>query len=811
MGAAVVGAIGTFLTSQAVVVVLIRTILINVLIGAITRSLQRDPDRFAPPINVTVRNTIENRRLIFGRQRTGGTIVFYRASGDRNQFLHYVIAVAGHQVSAITDVWLDKQPITNAQIDAGTGAVTGGYFTGKLWIFKHLGTSAQTVDTVLSAARLDWDSTHRLQGIAYIHVKMERDDEKYIQGAPQDVSCVVEGALLYDPRLDSTNGGSGSHRRTDPSTWAFSRNSALIARWFISGGAVVNDQSTRMIRYGLREDDARIVDSYTITAANKCEEQLTGAYSTPDGDQQRYTCDLEVSTGEERRDILDSILATMAGHAIYVHGKWRIYAGAYDAPVHTISEADLFGDTPIEVDDGASRPERYNAVAAVFRDAAASYEEQTTPFRTNSTFEAADGDERIPREINLRGVTDKYRAQRLCEIELQKSRMMRAVKLRGSLNLLKVAPHETLSFSHARLAWTGREFRTIEREFEFNEDAGVVAITGQQESAAVYADILTANYITPNTVIPVQQVDSPNPPTSLSTVGQQGSILVKWGRSSTPSVNYQLEQSTSSSMSSAVVVYDGPDSQALIEQTGTTIFYFRVRAYKNGQYSSYVPTTGGTSGAASGVSTALAVTVSSGSASSSSTASSQTTPSVTVTASAGTPAYSYAWTWLSGGSGITINSASAATTSFTATALGNPETRSGVARCTVTDAASGSKTVDVSVSIQRIASFAASAAGTSPLSKSANNNTITSNPITCTASGGTAPYTYAWSIVTHNDPNSTPTINNSTSQTCTVTTNDSPVAQRDISVTVRCVITDNVGATATSNNVTITHTHDNGA
>lgn len=108
-------------------------------------------------------------------------------------------------------------------------------------------------------------------------------------------------------------------------------------------------------------------------------------------------------------------------------------------------------------------------------------------------------------------------------------------------------------------------------------------------------------------------------------------------------------------------------------------------------------------------------------------------------------------------------------------------------------------------------SLAASAAGTAPLSKTLNATSITSNNIVATAVGGSGTYTYSWALVSHNDPNSTPTINNSTSATCTVTTNQSPASQLSISVTVECTVTDSVsGQSVVTNTVTIDHTHDNG-
>lgn len=47
-----------------------------------------------------------------------------------------------------------------------------------------------------------------------------------------NVSARLWGRRMYDPRLDTTAGGSGSHRLADPSTWAWSDNPSLcLADW----------------------------------------------------------------------------------------------------------------------------------------------------------------------------------------------------------------------------------------------------------------------------------------------------------------------------------------------------------------------------------------------------------------------------------------------------------------------------------------------------------------------------------------------------------------------------------------------------
>jgi hypothetical protein len=599
-------ALVTFFTASGIGFTIARTVLINLALGAITKKLAGKRSDAAPPLNVTLRGTVERRRIILGTRRAGGVVVFYGTSGSANAILWYVVVYAGHQVCAITDVWIDQVRIANADINGGAaagGAVTAGQFSGKVSIFKHLGTGAQTVDTNIDTAFSEWTSNHRLRGCAYIVVKMERSDPAFPNGPPQSISALIDGAPLYDPRLDSTNGGSGSHRRDDPSTWgttsAIIRNPALQARWLISGGSVVNDQATRMIMYGLRETDARILDSYTIAAANECDESISGVNAPPSGAQLRYRCDLEASCGEPRRDILDAVLASMAGTAVNEHGQWRIYAGAYDTPTHTFTQDDLYGE--LQIQDTTPHGERYNAVSATFIDAAKQYVEQTTIFRTDSAYETQDGGERIPRVLDLRGVTDQYQAQRLCEIELRKSRMQRTVQLVGALNLLKVAKWETLNFSHTRYGWSSRIFRCMARQFEFNEDAGRVVITAQREDPGVYADMLTGDYTTGTSATDVFVVDGPEAPTDLTIERFREQLLFRWTLPASyrgPQLWTEVwEYTATTPFASATKIAEVQGNTLLIKNYSTAALFYWIR-FKNaaGQVSATFPATNGQSG-----------------------------------------------------------------------------------------------------------------------------------------------------------------------------------------------------------------------
>lgn len=91
---------------------------------------------------------------------------------------------------------------------------------------------------------------------------------------------------------------------------------------------------------------------------------------------------------------------------------------------------------------------------------------------------------------------------------------------------------------------------------------------------------------------------------------------------------------------------------------------------------------------------------------------------------------------------------------------------------------------------------------------SARAGTITSDSIAATPSGGLAPYTYAWSYVSGY---ASITFSNSGAAVTTVTASSvQPPGTSETSV-IHCVCTDSLGITATSNNVSISFTHESGA
>jgi hypothetical protein len=553
------------------------------------------------PLNVTVSSTVAERTIAYGTIRVGGSFAFVRCSGTKNKYLWFVIIWSGRQCTTLKDLWLDKFKIAAADINGTTGAVSTSAMDGKLKCWDKLGTQAQTADANLTGDFASiWLSTHRLRGCCYSVIRLERSDKAFPNGAPSSATRLLDGAKVYDSRLDTTNGGSGSHRRDDPQTWAFSRNPFLILRDYLTGGSVVNDQATRLVRYGPQESDSRISDAYFAAAANIADQSVSGANAPPSGAEVRYTCDIEVGCGETRKSIIEDILMTGGPAQLsMLHGKWRVYAGAYDAPAHSFNfdeTDDVVGD--IEIDDTSAEGERFNQVSAVFIDSTKEYTEQTTPVRSDAAYVTQDGGEEIFREIPLRGVTRQYQAQRITERILRDSRQMRGVTFRFDRRGMPIAPWETFSITCARLGWTAREFRCIDRKVNRGDGgAPVVVIRSKASAASVDTDLLTADYTTGTSVTNSLQRDELDDPTGLTAQSLPRAIEFNWSLGEFWERNASVEiweHTASTPFSSATRIWTGTGTRAVIPKDDFTTRYYWVRLVtKGGQVSATEPASTG--------------------------------------------------------------------------------------------------------------------------------------------------------------------------------------------------------------------------
>lgn len=287
-----------------------------------------------------------------GRVRVGGSKAFGNTNGINRYRLilhtkgpidavesHYL---GGREVIVDPDGSVQSPPYARAD-----GSPTRSF----VYVNSKIGDGTETSwSALISAFSNLWDANHRVRGIAqsllrYIspgldtNAEIKKFQQLYQNGAPE-YQRVQRSELIYDPRLDSTNGGSGSQRVDTSSTWAWTDNGVLCA--------------THVLRAfpGLTSSDI----DWTLTASEADRADATVATKT--GTEARSRCwglwSSEYRRGDVMKDVLDSI-----GGEIVPTAEGKFYIRLIDDS--RTSELDLTSRDIYSIDlkagpDGVERP-----------------------------------------------------------------------------------------------------------------------------------------------------------------------------------------------------------------------------------------------------------------------------------------------------------------------------------------------------------------------------------------------------------------------------------------------------------------------
>jgi hypothetical protein len=780
MAQAVVALIAKFVAYVASSKIL-TAIAVNLFLAAASRALSPRGKQPRTKFDVEYTGTLEPRRIIYGKMKVSGmNVIPPLTSGLNSAYLHQILAVATHECNSLGTIYFNETSVGTILGITGTtddGKVTSGAYANKAWVRRYTGTDSQTADYIMTTANpFQWTSAHRGRGIAYIALQFEFDQVVWKSGKPE-ITCLVEGAKVYDPRLDSTQTtipGSGSQRVNDSTTWTYSTNPALcLANYLIAS------------RYGMEESTSRIDWDLVADAADICDETVSIPGSTT---QKRYTCNTVLETFDSFQSNIETLVLAMQGVCYYSGGKWRMFAGAWSASAFSITDADLV-DAGIDVTTAYPYNDRWNSVRGSFMDTGRNYQLVEFEPISSATYVTDDG-EQAWRDMPQPTCANQYEAQRNAIVMLRKSRNGQSIVVRCGMSAWKIRPFETGTVTISELGWSSKTVRCESWRFD---PQGFVELVLREEASTDWSDPAVGDYVVPGTITaPTPGTYTPAAPTALTASGLAGLIQFSWTAPSVVPTGgvYQLYEYTASTpFASATLIWTGSSTNTVIAKTDTTTRYYWVRLLAaDGGTSSTNPTTTGLAAAAASISTTLNAAASPSSLSTSGTGTPLTTASTTVTPTGGTSPYTYAWARLSGSTSITANTASAASTTFTGASLASGTTYNAVFRCTVTDNVAATKTVDVNVEIIRLA-MTASASPTS-LYKTGPTSSQTTASVTVTPSGGVSPYTYSWTLLTGD----TLTVNSPTAATTTFSMTGM-ISGDSFDATYRCTVTDSTGGT----------------
>lgn len=255
-------------------------------------------------------------------------------------------------------VTLNPQPVVNNETARYHVA---GYTDKKIVVRYYDGTqTAADPELVDNAVTLPWPNTSVLRYKAYVSITFDFDDEKYVGGLPNIKFVFQNGARFYDPRFDSTNGGTGSHRLTDWSTWEPTGNPWVVL-YHVQRG--VNINGIRIFGCGRSDDE---VDRASFVAAMN-----NASIVEDDGDggtEFRYRTATLIRGGVAREDYIRTLLKSCAGDLVEKAGVLHAIMGDAYTPVASVTYADFFADEPFEFSQYLPAGEVPNWISGFYAD-----------------------------------------------------------------------------------------------------------------------------------------------------------------------------------------------------------------------------------------------------------------------------------------------------------------------------------------------------------------------------------------------------------------------------------------------------------
>ena len=488
-------------TSIAIGSIIVGTVL-SVGLSLAARAIMGKPKSLEGGQTLSFRASAPAAPIIYGETRVGGPIIFMATTGSgdpaNNKYLWLSVALAGHEVDNIGDIYFNDEVVEFDTEESGTltRGSGQGYFYGAAhgtaatapagglrnvaWLLKRHGRYDQPVQAnVLQYWLTDQalTSADTFKGVAYLAGTFLHLPDKYPSGPP-NLSAIVRGRKVYDPRIVA-------HDIDDPETWEWTDNPALCIADFLRGCPMLVAAGVIVRPYGLGVADADIDWDGVTTAANICDESV--AYSG--GTQKRFTCNGTIDSDVSPKDALRALTSSMAGSVAWSGGQWKIFAGAYRTPTVTLGDDDQCSGSRTQA--RRARRDLFNGVKGKFRGAATFYQTTDFPRVSSSVFIAQDNGEEIYQDVELPFTDTASMCQRIAKIDLWRNRSQIVTERTFKLSALGTQVGDVILLNDSRKGWTSKPFEISRWVLRTEQDengipALVIDMTLVETSSAVY-------------------------------------------------------------------------------------------------------------------------------------------------------------------------------------------------------------------------------------------------------------------------------------------------------------------------------------
>ncbi len=432
-------------------------------VSLLQKAMQKDPEP------VGVRGQIEVGgdnpvSFIVGTYATNGQLeyvgTFGKAGKTPNAYLTQVISLGDLPVNGLVDLFVNGEKCTIDYDETKYGdwgyPVTDFEDDGDnaLWIKFYDGTQT-TADPLLMAEFGDhpdrpWTSDMIGRGVPYaiVTAQFKRD----VLTGPPRCTFVIEGIKLYDPRKDTTAGGSGAHRWGQPATYEWSDNPKVIqynvmrgiyydGEWFYGGQGMQAFQ---------------LPASSWFAAMNECDRLVS---IKGGGTEKNFRCGFEVKGDLEPIELCQKLDRACNGKTAENGGIYKTVCGNPGMPVYYFTDEDLIVSEPQSFNPFPGLEKVFNGAHASYPEPDEAWAAKDAPPRYRSDLEAEDDGRRLIANLTYETVPYKRQVQRLMRAALEANRRFRSHQGVFTPAAKLLDPLDVIAWTSARNGYDNKRFQ----------------------------------------------------------------------------------------------------------------------------------------------------------------------------------------------------------------------------------------------------------------------------------------------------------------------------------------------------------------
>lgn len=463
--AGAIGAVAGFIGSAGVIGQAIIGIGLSVGVSLIGRALagkQQRVDTRDPGVSLSLQmgddqpiTFIAGDYATAGRRKYAGT--WGHDGQTPNAYFVDVIELSNLPQSGLNGVWVDDQKVTllTGEVHGEFGFPVSEYRKdGKdyLWVKFYNGNQSSAdpylVDRFGGNAERPFTSAMIGRGCAYVIVTC-RYNRDLFSSAP-DMLFELGSIPLYDPRKDSSVGGSGAHRWDDPATWEPSSNLPVIM-YNVIRGIYYGDQ---WIYGGQNLSPYRQPVANWMAAMNEADALIDDG----SGPVPSYRGGYEFRGDERPLDALEELRLACNARLAEVGGIFKIAVGAPGSAVYAFSDDDIVITEGQSLSPHGKLDQTVNAVEATSPEPAEKWVMKDAPGRYDSALEAADGNRRLPVSVSFAACPYGGQVQRLMLAMLNDARRFRTHQFFLPPDAWPLEPNDVVSWTSARNGYDNKKF-----------------------------------------------------------------------------------------------------------------------------------------------------------------------------------------------------------------------------------------------------------------------------------------------------------------------------------------------------------------